>query len=52
MATEAVALQRRGRDAKLEKVAADLLCSLGATLHSRELRVEWNSRFKTAAGRR
>lgn len=51
MATEAVALQRRGRDAKLEKVAADLLCSLGATQISRELRVEWNSRFKTAAGR-
>jgi predicted SprT family Zn-dependent metalloprotease len=51
MATEAVALQRRGRDAKLEKVAADLLCSLGATQISCELRVEWNSRFKTAAGR-
>jgi SprT protein len=51
MATEAVALQRRGRDANLEKIAADLLCSLGATRIARELRVEWNSRLKSAAGR-
>src|SRR4030095_14144504 len=50
MATEAVALQRRGRDANLEKIAADLLCSLGATRIARELRVEWNSRLKSAAG--
>ncbi|HEX4697701.1 MAG TPA: SprT-like domain-containing protein [Candidatus Udaeobacter sp.] len=51
MATQAVALQRRGRDAKLEEIARDLLCSLGAARIARELRVEWNSRFKTAAGR-
>jgi SprT protein len=51
MATETVVLQGRGRDAKLEKVATDMLCSLGATRIARELRVEWNSRFKTAAGR-
>jgi SprT protein len=41
-ATEAVALQSTARD---------LLCALGAQRIARELRVEWNSRLKTAAGR-
>jgi predicted SprT family Zn-dependent metalloprotease len=43
-ATEAVALQ-------LPKRALELLCSLGAKRIATELRVEWNSRLKTAAGR-
>jgi predicted SprT family Zn-dependent metalloprotease len=51
IAIEAVGLQSQGRDAKLEKVATDLLCSFGATRIARDLRVEWNARFKTAAGR-
>ena len=50
-ATEAVALQLRGRDADLETKARQLLCSLGAKRIATELRVEWNSRLKTAAGR-
>ena len=39
------------RDADLETKARELLCSLGATRIATELRVEWNSRLKTAAGR-
>jgi predicted SprT family Zn-dependent metalloprotease len=50
-ATEAVALQLRGRDTILETEARDLLCSLGAKRIATELRVEWNSRLTTAAGR-
>jgi len=50
-ATGAVALQLRGRYAALEKVARELLCSLGADRIASELRVEWNSRLQTAAGR-
>ena len=50
-ATEAVALQLRGRDAALETEARKLLCSLGAKRIAIELRVEWNSRLRTAAGR-
>ena len=37
--------------AVLLRVARELLCSLGAMRIARELRVEWNSRLKTAAGR-
>jgi SprT protein len=48
--TEAVALQF-GRAVELEAKAHELLRSLGANRIARELRVEWNSRLKTAAGR-
>ena len=41
-ATDAVVLQRQ---------ACDLLCANGAHRIASELRVEWNSRLKTAAGR-
>ena len=37
--------------AVLLKTARELLCSLGAKRIATELRVEWNSRLKTAAGR-
>src|SRR6266550_9045166 len=50
-ATDAVALQCPGCDAELEKIARDLLRVHGATRIATELRVEWNSRLKTAAGR-
>src|SRR5258705_8207800 len=39
------------RDADLETTARELLRSLGAARIAGELRVEWNSRLKTAAGR-
>jgi len=51
MATGAVALQFRKRDVSLETKARGLLRSLGAARIANELRVEWNSRLKTAAGR-
>ncbi len=51
MATGAVALQSRGRDVRLEANAKEILRALGATKLARELRIEWNSRLKTAAGR-
>ncbi len=50
-ATDAVALQLRGRDAGLETEASELLRSLGATRIATEIRVEWDPRLKTAAGR-
>jgi len=50
-ATEAVDLQLRGRDAGLETEARELLRSLGAKRIATEIRVEWNPRLKTAAGR-
>ena len=50
-ATEAVAVQLRGRATDLETKARKLLRSLGAKRIATELRVEWNSRLKTAAGR-
>jgi SprT protein len=50
-ATDAVALQSRGRDLRLEAKAREILRSLGATKLARDLSVEWNSRLKTAAGR-
>src|SRR4029079_19625956 len=44
--------QRSGYKASdLETKARQLLCSLGAKRIATELRVEWNSRLKTAAGR-
>ena len=51
MATEAVALQFHGRAVDLETKARELLRSLGAKRIATELRVEWNPRLKTAAGR-
>jgi predicted SprT family Zn-dependent metalloprotease len=51
LATEAVALQSPRRDHTLEATARDLLRALGAARIANELRVEWNSRLKTAAGR-
>ena len=50
-ATEAVALQLCGRDTALEAEARELLCSLGAKRIATEIRLEWNSRLQTAAGR-
>jgi predicted SprT family Zn-dependent metalloprotease len=50
-ATEGVALRLRGRDAGLEREARELLRSLGAKRIATEIRVEWNPRLKTAAGR-
>jgi SprT protein len=49
-ATEAVALQF-GRAVDLEAKAHQLLRSLGANRIATELRIEWNSRLKTTAGR-
>ena len=49
-ATGAVALQF-GRAWDLEATARQLLRSLGAKQIATQLRVEWNSRLKTAAGR-
>src|SRR5262249_10690112 len=44
--------QRSGYKAStLEKTARQLLCSLGAKRIASQLRVEWNSRLQTAAGR-
>jgi SprT protein len=51
VATGAVALQFEQRDASVEITARELLRSLGAARIANELRVEWNSRLKTAAGR-
>jgi SprT protein len=50
-ATDAVVLQPRGRDLRLEAKAREILRSLGATKLAHDLSVEWNSRLKTAAGR-
>jgi hypothetical protein len=47
-ATDAVALQSRGRDLRLEAKARKILQSLGATKLARALSVEWNSRLKRA----
>lgn len=44
--------QRSGyKETALETEARELLCSLGAKRIATELRVEWNSRLQTAAGR-
>jgi len=50
-ATDAVALQFRGRDHALEEKSRNLLRELGAGELAREVRVEWNPRLRTAAGR-
>ena len=42
---------RRSRDVDLESKTRELLRSLGAGKLAREIRVEWNPRLKTAAGR-
>jgi SprT protein len=42
---------RLGRDVDLESKARELLCQLGAAKLACEVRVEWNPRLKTAAGR-
>jgi len=42
---------RRTRDVDLESKARSLLRELGAAKLAREIRVEWNPRLKTAAGR-
>jgi predicted SprT family Zn-dependent metalloprotease len=43
--------QHAGRDAYLEAKSRDLLCGTGATRIANSVRVEWNSRLKTTAGR-
>jgi SprT protein len=50
-ATDAVAHQSRESDADLETKARQLLHSLGATRIATEIRIEWNPRLKTTAGR-
>lgn len=51
-ATNAVALQSRsGRDRQLEAAAQELLHSLGAHRLAEQIRVEWNPRLRTCAGR-
>jgi SprT protein len=50
-ATEAVSRQLHGRAVDLETKARNLLHSLGAKRIATEVRVEWNSRLKSAAGR-
>src|SRR4029077_21212816 len=42
---------RAGRDFALEIKSRELLKSIGATKLAREIRVEWNPRLKTCAGR-
>ena len=42
---------QRGRDHALESQARELLCALGAKELARKIRVEWNRRLKTCAGR-
>jgi SprT protein len=42
---------RRSRDVDLESKARNLLRELGAAKLARKIRVEWNPRLKTAAGR-
>ena len=50
-ASEALALQFHGLDSDLERQARELLHANGAGRIATELRVEWNSRLKTSAGR-
>jgi SprT protein len=50
-ASDALALRFQGVDSNLERQARDLLRANGANRIARELRVEWNSRLKTSAGR-
>jgi len=50
-ASDALALQVHGVDPDLERQARELLRAHGANRIAIELRVEWNSRLKTSAGR-
>jgi SprT protein len=50
-ATDTIAPQSCGRDADLETKARELLRSLGANRIAKEIRIEWNPRLKTTAGR-
>jgi len=50
-ASDALALQFQGLDPDLERQARELLRTNGANRIAMEVRVEWNSRLKTAAGR-
>src|SRR5439155_5052684 len=50
-ATDTLAPQSCGRDANLETKARELLRSLGANRIAKEIRIEWNPRLKTTAGR-
>ncbi|MGH7981764.1 MAG: SprT-like domain-containing protein [Candidatus Udaeobacter sp.] len=50
-ASDAVALQFQGLDPDLERQARDLLHANSAARIAAELRVEWNPRLKTSAGR-
>jgi SprT protein len=50
-ASDALSLQFQGLDPDLERQARELLRANGANRIAMELRVEWNSRLKTAAGR-
>jgi predicted SprT family Zn-dependent metalloprotease len=52
LASDALALQFKcGRDHALEEKSRTILRQLGAATLAREIRVEWNPRLKTAAGR-
>ena len=51
MAGDALALQFQGVAPDLERKTSNLLRSNGAARIATELRVEWNSRMKTSAGR-
>ena len=42
---------RAGRDFALEEKARQMLCSLGAPRLAKKIRVEWNRRMRSAAGR-
>ncbi len=50
-ASDALSLQFQGLDPDLERQARELLRTNGANRIAMELRVEWNSHLKTAAGR-
>ena len=49
--SDALALQFQGLDPDLERQGRELLRANGAARIATELRVEWNSRLKTSAGR-
>ena len=51
MVTDAVALQFQGCDVDLEVQARELLCANGANRIANEIRVKWNTRLKSCAGR-
>jgi SprT protein len=50
-ATDTLAPQSRGRDANLKTKGRELLRSLGANRIAKEIRIEWDPRLKTTAGR-